>query len=259
MRYFNNISIVELQTKIHKAWYKLHPKEPVLYITGHDYKNLTPQVSKDLSKVDFDTENWVDRPGVGYTFDNILGYTTLNNGLSFIGITAAGDWEQNLFFILYLDHKGKLRGYIPELGNLWNRKTRATYGNNFEEDLKDARKQFGDHITEEDMESLEIPNAEKLLIADITSRIVPAPPLPEETIKVYHSLLDFRNFVWKKYTSIEDDSPSNNYDFVEFNGYHENSIYACSTTSQSKADESATIYASMIYNFIGKTLAKPNV
>jgi hypothetical protein len=102
---------------------------------GH-YTCLTPQVEKDLSKVQFDTENI-----------EVSDCQTLSNGLSFVGISSGGDWEWPIFFIIYYDGK-KLRGYIPRDGNLWNTKTKQAYGNDDSDymngttpvDIADAKK-----------------------------------------------------------------------------------------------------------------------
>lgn len=83
---------------------------------GHIFRFLTPTIDKDLSKVSFDTENFTCN-----------GFQTLDNGFTFLGCSAGGDWEHPLFFIIYFDGK-KLRGYIPKEGNTWNTKYNTAYG-----------------------------------------------------------------------------------------------------------------------------------
>ncbi len=104
------------------------------HFSRYAYKSLTRQIEKDLSKVEFDCENLDDGPR-GYVdqsspvdIDRLLGYKVLSNGLAFLGIVAGGDWEMPVFFIIYFDGH-KLRGYIPEKGNTWNKKTKSAYGN----------------------------------------------------------------------------------------------------------------------------------
>lgn len=40
---------------------------------------------------------------------------------------AGGDWEIPVYYVIYEDDKGELRGYIPEHGNTFNPETRAAY------------------------------------------------------------------------------------------------------------------------------------
>lgn len=108
-----------------------------------DYARLTPTVEMDLAKVKFDTENITSE---NYTFGPtpLLGYKKLSNGMSYYGVCAGGDWETPVFFLIYWDGK-KLRGYVPEKGNLWNTDTKQAYGNDDEADLKNARKRYPDN------------------------------------------------------------------------------------------------------------------
>jgi hypothetical protein len=111
---------------------------------------ITPQIKKDLSKVEFDFENteygkehnhirfnpitgkseYEDEP-MQIPSNKFLGLQTLDNGLTFLGVVAGGDWETPLGFIIYWDGK-KLRAYIPKDGNPWNTDTKMAYGNNCE-------------------------------------------------------------------------------------------------------------------------------
>lgn len=122
MRKFSPISVSELQGKIELK--KLNYEDWDDYY----YRELTPQIEKDLAKVVFDCENIDTKPWTR-TINPLMGYNTLDNGLSFLGITAGGDWEAPIFFIIYFDGN-KLRGYIPEKGNTWDVENRIAYGNN---------------------------------------------------------------------------------------------------------------------------------
>lgn len=95
-----------------------------------EIRTLTPQVEADLRKVEFDMENvaYESREFSIGSDDKIMGYQTLDNGFTFRGYAAGGDWECPVFFIIYWDGK-KLRGYIPEDGNTYHKKSKKAYGN----------------------------------------------------------------------------------------------------------------------------------
>jgi hypothetical protein len=91
-------------------------------------KQLTPEIEKDLKKVQFDDENCEWEKGEGFCgCEKITGFQTLPNGLTYLGVTAGGDWETPLFYIVYWDGE-KLRGYIPTAGNFWDTDTKTAYG-----------------------------------------------------------------------------------------------------------------------------------
>ena len=129
-RSFSPITVDELKDRIARSR------------DDNDNKLFTSIVEKDLSKVKFDTENMTND---GYVFGptSILGYQLLSNKMPYYGVCAGGDWEIPLFFIIYWDGK-KLRGYVPEDGNLWNTDTKEAYGNDDTADLKNARKRWPD-------------------------------------------------------------------------------------------------------------------
>ena len=183
-RTFVPISIDELKQKIQTVWAK-HPD--YTEDTKDDYllrfQELTPQVIRDLGKVSFSTENLEYENGKGYSNSgSITGYHRLDNGLAFLGISAGGDWELPLFFIIYWDGK-RLRGYIPTDGNPWNTDTHMAYGNDGDaragsvSDWKNAKKRFPDRIKDEqepewfDTGDVDIECDPKKIIADITARI----------------------------------------------------------------------------------------
>jgi len=123
-RYFEPITKEELVGKLEDA---------EVCIGTH---NLTPQIEKDLKKVDFDWEN-----------RDPQGFHTLDNGLTFLGGEAGGDWEYPVKFIIYWDGK-KLRAYIPTEGNYFNRTLKCAYGSeaehigdsdNFEDEAEEAK------------------------------------------------------------------------------------------------------------------------
>lgn len=124
------------------------------------------KVNKDLSKIEFDWENCETEDYAG-TQSHFMGINALPNGMPFLGMMAGGDWEVPVYFIVYHDGK-ELRGYVPKDGNTYNLTTKAAYGNDEDEDEKDAKKRG---IT--DPYDLE-PDFDKLR-ADIMGRILPRP------------------------------------------------------------------------------------
>ena len=192
-RYFVPITVEELTAKINAAY------NDDTYTSIFD---ITPQVKKDLSKVQFDLENITMVDGFGYS---LTGYHTLPNGMTFLGVAAGGDWEVPVFAILYFDGK-KLRGYIPTKGNAWNRITKRAFGNaNFDiipnEDYIALEKLglFGD-LSDEEKEELkkEIDSNEwadglineEWLIQDIQERIQKAQPNQKKPKKVKKNIFE---------------------------------------------------------------------
>ena len=133
---------------------KPDPNDPIDFIKKCEYpishiiKDLTPTVSKDLSKVQFDTEN------IEFRDDkyNKIGFFTLRNELTVLIVRAGGDWETPIFFTIYFDGSN-LRAYIPTDGNLWNTTTKEAYGNDDEADQINIKKRF--NIDLESLDSLD--------------------------------------------------------------------------------------------------------
>jgi hypothetical protein len=156
---------------------------------------LPAKVNDDLKKVNFDFENWEDSPPGYCDCAGIMGFCTAPNGLPFLGVTAGGDWEYPLFFIIYWDGK-KLRGYIPTDGNMWNTDSKEAYGNSEDDGLNMAKRWpanyagYGETPTEQaqyiqSLESDDCPgNNQEQILADIVARITPrgsVPPVETET------------------------------------------------------------------------------
>lgn len=138
-------------------------------------------------KVKFDLENVCDAAELAV--DKIHGLHTLDDGLTFWGFSAGGDWENNVYFIAYWDGK-KVRGYVPTDGNVWNTDTKRAYGNDDVADLKNARKRwpnlFDKLITAKNFDNFDIELDGTLLLADIRARILPQPdakPTPKAPAK----------------------------------------------------------------------------
>lgn len=85
---------------------------------------------------------------------------------------AGGDWEEPVYFIVYLDDKNKLRMYIPKCGNVYNALTKEALGN--DEDLDE---QFC--LQECQLQNIkpsnnnEIKAEYNLMMLDIKSRLIP--------------------------------------------------------------------------------------
>lgn len=92
-------------------------------------------INKDLSKVCFNDENEVFTQNGAFTDNpnNLCGFHTLDNGFTFLGGMAGGDWEKPVFFIIYWDGQ-KLRGYIPAYGNTYNANLNTAFGSEEDSD-----------------------------------------------------------------------------------------------------------------------------
>lgn len=172
-RFFAPITKEELASKITGAFYKYNnhdyenwlrdycgdarlPIEAIIKSEGAGipWRELSSKIKKDLSKCEFDFEN-VSIKGFGYC-KSIVGFNTLPNGMTYLGIFAGGDWERPVYFIIYYSGK-ELRAYIPTEGNTWNTDTKKAYGNGEiisdehgkilkDEDDNNSNKRFGvDH------------------------------------------------------------------------------------------------------------------
>ena len=139
-------------------------------------KRLTPQIQKDLSKIEFDDENLYFTESQCQGDD--CGIKTLDNGLTYLGAYGGGDWELPVYFIIYWDGK-KLRGYIPTDGNVFNHYTKMAFGSgqDYEGDLPEGIDE------EEDIDGYELnkrygdPEAEPYfdmpkIVEDIKKRIL---------------------------------------------------------------------------------------
>lgn len=142
---------------------KLKPKVEAIFEKFREDYELPQQIGKDLSKVNFDWENYTDETETEGFAEYPVGYRELDNGLNFFFCNAGGDWEYPICFIFYWDGK-QMRGYIPSDGNVWNRKYNSAYGSEeFETDDED---------NEYDESELDKLISEEKMIADIKKRIL---------------------------------------------------------------------------------------
>lgn len=133
--------------------------------------HLTSIIEKDI-KVWFDTEN-IDIKD-DHNRKSIVGFHTLDNGLTFLGVTAGGDWQFPLIIIFY--YSGEcLRAYIPTEGNPWNTDTMTAYGDDTEKDIENLRKRLPNVKIEDDSDVDALCDMlfdPKKIIEDIKVRIV---------------------------------------------------------------------------------------
>jgi len=164
-RYFVPISIQEFRQKV----------ETTLSVTQEllsSYQVKTYLKSDLKVKFSFENFEYLDSP-MGPR--ELMGYHTLPNGMTLLGLCAGGDWEHPVFFCLYWNGK-KIRGYIPTEGNPWNTDTREAFGNDEKKDLKNARKRWPGRF--QDAEFIEPDDFDfdfEAIQADIMARITPAP------------------------------------------------------------------------------------
>lgn len=136
---------------------------------GKDRYELTDvlgqKFSKDISKVEFDFENFQcdhleeELGGAMGWLGQRKFWTRPLTCFSYIGCYAGGDWEYPVNFLIYLDKDGKtFRGYVPKDGNVWNYKTKRAIGNDDEADaefLKDWVKTNRPDLVNEDFDEHE--------------------------------------------------------------------------------------------------------
>jgi hypothetical protein len=112
----------------------------------YDIMDSHPIIEKDLAKLDFDMENWaIGNAHPDYTkypsdyggFNGYpCGYEVLPSGLPVLFVNAGGDWEFPICFCIYWDGS-RMRAYIPKEGNVYNRKSKAAYGNEDDDEIMD--------------------------------------------------------------------------------------------------------------------------
>ena len=110
MRNAKHTSIDELKTMLDISRYK----------NFNDILRDYPQISKDISDVEFGTDEFFyDPEDANVSEKELLGYNQMDNGLSYIGLLVGDKWEQDLFLIIYYDGDS-LRAYVPKEGNTFN-------------------------------------------------------------------------------------------------------------------------------------------
>jgi hypothetical protein len=125
------LTVTEFIEKIVQAWPRSQSgRAPRLSADGvptGSYQKVSDQLRADLTSVRFNTEN-TEYSGHYRGFRDFLGVKTLENGTPYLALSSGGDWEFPLCYVIYWDGD-KLRGHIPEQGNVYNRTNKAAFGN----------------------------------------------------------------------------------------------------------------------------------
>lgn len=105
------------------------------YLEGHLIEH-NPYLNKDiLGKVSFDFENTIYEPATWNCPSNeIVGIKCVGDFM-FWGMYAGGDWETPIYFLLYIDHENRLRGFVPDNGQEWRRDTKKAFGNDYADEM----------------------------------------------------------------------------------------------------------------------------
>lgn len=122
--------------------------------------DMPKAIERDLKKVDFNWENYTSF-GYNQNFSNYpVGYRELKPGFHVYFLNAGGDWEFPICLIFYWGDN-KLRAYIPEAGNAWNKTEKCAYGS----------EDFAMGCMEEDNEKHEAEISETKMINEIINHI----------------------------------------------------------------------------------------
>lgn len=139
--------------------------------------NFSEKIVKDLSKIDFDWENYEHDTGEGY-LNYPCGFKTLKNGLPVLFVNAGGDWECPICICFYFDGK-EIRAYIPKDGNVYNKKEKCAYGSEEDDEnggYRELDEAYWEKVRKEEGDAKAIEN-------DIINRIkivdMPVKPMPE--------------------------------------------------------------------------------
>jgi hypothetical protein len=90
--------------------------------------NFSTLLTKDISKVNFDFENFTFGKDTPNFCNYPCGWYVLPSGIPVLFVNAGGDWEFPICFCLYFDGKN-VRGYIPTDGNSFDKKNKIAWGN----------------------------------------------------------------------------------------------------------------------------------
>ena len=98
---FLESKIMDLVVDFDDCYYHGMPITQSVYEIKYYWPDLSNQLVVDLGEIIFDFENCHSR------FDDEhypeCGFHTLDNGFTYLGVVAGGDWEYPVFFCLYSD------------------------------------------------------------------------------------------------------------------------------------------------------------
>ena len=107
------------------------------------YRNSPDKLYSDIhDKLEVDGENSeligkFDMPGT----EDLEQFEMLN-GVPIAWCGMGGDWEMPIVVALYIGYKGELRAYVPKDGNAYNKKNKAAFGNEDDDDEFDEDKDY---------------------------------------------------------------------------------------------------------------------
>lgn len=128
MRYYSEISKELFLEKVKKL------------MNEDEYPYEMPTIiEKDLSKVNFDFENYTSFEDTKGYSTYPVGYYEIEPNFHIFFVNFGGDWEYPICAIYYWGDK-KLRAYIPKDGNAWNKKERCAYGSEYNNIARDDKK-----------------------------------------------------------------------------------------------------------------------
>lgn len=123
------------------------------------------KVANDIACVEFNTENIIfNRENYN---NDWIGYHEMDNGFTFLGCAAGGDWEYPVHFAVYYDGKS-LRGYVPRYYNSYNLKTKQAFGNDYDLNLNEEIATYLGIDSFDENDTLDNSG----LIEDITARVI---------------------------------------------------------------------------------------
>ena len=146
----------ELEDEFKKVWDKYNTEDQPYRLGRFVYNMLrynNPSNSpykilkefyKDMSKVGVDSEN----------IDVIGDIRTTKSGIPYVLCNKHGDWENPVLFMVYFDGN-KVRGYIPEYGNCYNRVEKRAFGDTSDEDDKAFIKSQYPNKTEDEIRTIQ--------------------------------------------------------------------------------------------------------
>jgi hypothetical protein len=149
-RFYTETTKENFLLKVKELMSKNEDEDSENYDEGYPYDNVPSIIMKDLNKVNFDWENYTSFDDTEGFANYPVGYKEIKPGFHVFFAQAGGDWEFPICFIFYWGDN-KLRAYIPESGNAWNKKQKCAYNS---EDYEDENENEKDHNSEIDEEKM---------------------------------------------------------------------------------------------------------
>ena len=155
------------------------------YSWAYEDDRISKIILKDISKVLFDFENctgFEDNEST-YLDGYLVEYHELSPGFHTFWVSAGGDWEIPVNFLLYWGDN-RLRGYIPKDGNVWNKKYKTAYGSEHDSDSFDwVKYPDGMDFNDIDFEKIEKSADSQKMIDEVLVHITKHPKNDEYVLK----------------------------------------------------------------------------